>query len=124
MGTSEASQSPMQPGKRPTRDSSGGDPAAPHASGNASLDHAAEGWIRRGFTIRYADPYLVQVMRREGLQPRDIGALAAVGAVCAVCLVVVLAVIRGRPWRVATLVARPDGRIQMHQQVTRRLPRG
>lgn len=101
-----------------------GAPSAPYVSGNTSLDHAAEGWTRRGYAIRYADPYLVQVVRREGLRARDMGLLAVAGAVALCCLVVAIAILRGRLWRVVTLVARPDGRILMHQQVTEHPPRG
>ena len=125
MGTFEApradspSNAPRERQRQPPRDP----PSAPYTSGNAPLDQVAEGWTRRGYTIRYADPYLVQVVRREGLRVRDMGllALAAAASLCSVALVV--AIFRGRLWRVVTLVARPDGRVQMHQQVTQHPPR-
>ncbi|HEV2404381.1 MAG TPA: hypothetical protein VGR88_02945 [Ktedonobacterales bacterium] len=95
-----------------------------YVSGNMTLDQAAHGWTRRGYVIQYADPYLVQVVRRERLRTRDIGVFGVVGVVIGACVVVVIAVLRGRLWRVVTLVARPDGRILMHQQSTHHPPRG
>lgn len=126
MGTFEAPEtdSPSNEPKRRKPQPPPNLPATPYMSGNLSLDQAAEGWTRRGYTIRYADPYLVQVVRREGLRVREMAALALAGAVSLCCVVVFIAVLRGRLWRVVTLVARPDGRVQMHQQVTEHPPRG
>ena len=125
MGTFEApkADSPPETRKQRKRHARVSMPADPYVSGNVSLDQAVEGWTRRGYTIRYADPYLVQVIRREGLRTRDLGLLAVAGAVTAFCLVLVIAIFRGRLWRVVTLTARPDGRILMHQQVTEHPPR-
>lgn len=124
MGTFEAPQadSPSDEPEHRKRQAASGTPSAPYVSGNMSLDHAAAGWTRRGFTLRYADPYLAQVVRREGLRARDMGLLALAGAVALGCVALTIAIMRGRPWRVVTLVARPDGRIQMHQQVTEHPP--
>lgn len=125
MGTFEAPQadSPSYAKRKRQRQPPNNSPSAAYMSGNASLDQVAEGWTRRGYSVRYADPYLVQVVRREGLRVRDMGllALAAAAILCGVALVV--AIFRGRLWRVITLVARPDGRVQMHQQMTQHPPR-
>lgn len=125
MGTFEAPQadSPSQPPRQRRRTPPSKPPSAPYVSGNAPLDQAAEGWTRRGYTIRYADPYLVQVVRREGLRVRDVGLLALAGAMALFTVALVIGIVRGRLWRVVTLAARPDGRIQMHQQITDRPPR-
>ena len=125
MGTFEAPQpdSPSEEHEHRKRQAQSSTPGAPYVSGNMSLDHAAEGWTRRGYTLRYADPYLAQVVRREGLRTRDMGLLAIAGAIALCCVALAISIMRGRPWRVVTLVARPDGRIQMHQQVTQHPPR-
>jgi hypothetical protein len=126
MGTYEAPQADDPPderrqGKRRVVTSA---PTPIYASGNVTLDQAAEGWTRRGYVVQYADPYLVQVVRRERPRTRDIGVFGVIGVVVGACVVVVIAVLRGRLWRVVTLVARPDGRILMHQQSTHHPPRG
>ncbi|HKV83774.1 MAG TPA: hypothetical protein VJN88_04415 [Ktedonobacterales bacterium] len=126
MGTYEAPQTddPSDERKRRKPRVVASAPAPIYVSGNMTLDQAAEGWTRRGYVIQYADPYLVQVVRRERPRTRDIGVFGVVGVVMGACVIVVIAVLRGRLWRVVTLVARPDGRILMHQQRTHHPPRG
>lgn len=126
MGTYEAPEGDDPPDERKQgkRRVVASTPAPIYVSGNTTLDQAAEGWTRRGYVIQYADPYLVQVVRRERPRTRDIGVFGVVGVVVGVCVIVVIAVLRGRLWRVVTLVARPDGRILMHQQRTHHPPRG
>jgi hypothetical protein len=79
------------------------------------LEAAASGWLGRGYIVRYRDPYLLQLMRRERPSWRDALLLAAAAAAAGAAVSLGLRAYRRRLWHVVTLVVRPDGRILTHQ---------
>jgi hypothetical protein len=91
-------------------------PAEPPGPAAAEdLEAATAGWLRRGYMVRYRDPYLLQLMRREppGWREAVLLGLATAAAVAAVAFG--LHAYQRRLWHVVTLVIRPDGRIVTHQ---------
>lgn len=85
-----------------------------------ALNRVVTGWARRGYAVRYRDPYLVQLVRRERPSWRGWSVVALAVGVAAAASVVMIA--RARKWHVVTLVIRSDGRIMMHQQRSPREP--
>ena len=75
-----------------------------------ALARASAEWQRRGYRLRYRDPYLAQLIRRGLPDPLSlalgVAALAAVG---------VFWLLRRR-WVVVTLTAAPDGQVIAHRQ--------
>lgn len=88
-----------------------------------ALDSTAASWVRRGYTIRYQDPFLVQVVRREALRWGALGWLMLALATTLVTVLLALGAVRSRRWHVVTLALRPDGRVIMHSQRAPRPPR-
>lgn len=83
------------------------------------LRRAAQRWQRRGYTIRYADAFLTQLVRRTGIG--WIGWVLLVLAVppLALALWLLTRVLRRRGWHVVSLTVTPEGRVLSHRQWTR-----
>jgi hypothetical protein len=88
---------------------------SPPPSPERDLQTAASGWLRRGYVVRYHDPYLLQLMRRERLGWREGLLLAAAVVAAGAAVSLGLRAYRRRLWHVVTVVVRPDGRILTHQ---------
>lgn len=88
------------------------DSAAPQDT--AALDAAATRWQRKGYRVRYRDPFLVQLIRRDqpGWRSAPFLALAIATLIAAVASFVVA--LQRRPWHVITLVIGPDRRVLTH----------
>ena len=87
-----------------------------------SLDHAAHWWARRGYTVRYRDAHLVQLIRRG--RPGSASAGWLLSALCIAGLAVVLLVLglRRRPFHVVSLTITPDKRVITHRIWAQRPP--
>ncbi len=112
MGQHDASHVDDHPGGEP------GEPDEPDEYMTSSRDAmaaAAAGWMRRGYVVRYRDPYLSQLMRREPLGWREALLLALAAGASIAAVIFALRAFRRRLWHVVTLVIRPDGRIVTHQ---------
>jgi hypothetical protein len=67
--------------------------------------------------MRYHDPYLVQLVRREScLNRRSLPYLLLALPAVAIGLAALATALRRRPWQVVTLVQGPNGRILTHRQ--------
>lgn len=86
------------------------------------LRQAAARWQRRGYTVRYSDAFLVQMMRRTGIGWMG-WALVALALPClgAACWLFARA-LRRRGWHVVSLTITPDGRVLSHRLWTRAEP--
>jgi hypothetical protein len=86
------------------------------------LDRAARSWVKNGYTVRYRDPYLIQLVKRRQPMIWLRVPLAALG-VAAVMLVISLArqLLRER-WHVVELTETPDSRIITHRMWAPRPP--
>ena len=113
MGQPDASRIDDRAGAEDEPERVTGDAAAQPAK--FAMQAAVAGCLRRVYTLRYRDPYLSQLMRREppGWREALLVGLAGLAAVTAVALA--LRAYRRRLWHVVTLVIRPDGRIVTHQ---------
>jgi hypothetical protein len=102
------------------QDARGFSAKAPHGaqvtSSPSLLERAAAGWIRRGYTVRYRDPHLIQLVRRG--RPGCSGWLLVVLALPLMGLAIALVVIglRRRYWHTVSITATPDQRIITHRQ--------
>lgn len=90
-------------------------PAATRRAPGDGIEAAAGGWMRQGYAVRYRDPYLLQLIRREPPGWREALLLALAGGAAVAAVTLVLRAYRQRLWHVVTLVVRPDGRIVTHQ---------
>jgi hypothetical protein len=96
-------------------DDEGTPPADTQHVPGGGIEAAASGWMRQGFAVRYRDPYLLQLIRREPPGWREAVLLALAGGAAVAAASLALRAYRQRLWHVVTLVVRPDGRIVTHQ---------
>jgi hypothetical protein len=77
----------------------------------------AEGWLRQGYSLVYADNYLVQ-LARKGLPPRRMAILGALlgMAVVSTAVGLTLLVLRSRSWHIVSLTRTPHDTVLMHDQ--------
>jgi hypothetical protein len=99
------------------------DDAADESGGEADtrLERAARQWMRRGYTVRYRDPYLIQLIRPW----RPFWLLVPLIASGVLALTLIMALVRrllSRRWHVVTLTEAPDGRVITHQMQAPRPP--
>lgn len=80
----------------------------------AALDAAAATWQRKGYRIRYRDPFLIQLIRRDRLGWRSAPFLALALATMIACVAALVVALQRRPWHVVTLVTGPDRRVLTH----------
>jgi hypothetical protein len=86
------------------------------------LDQAARSWVKKGYSVRYRDSYLIQLVKRRWPAFWLLVPLVALG-VAAVMLIVSLARrLLGARWHVVELTETPDKRIIMHRMWARRPP--
>ncbi|MBF6589950.1 MAG: hypothetical protein IVW57_05385 [Ktedonobacterales bacterium] len=80
------------------------------------LERAATGWMRRGYTVRYRDTHLVQLVRAS--RPGCGGALLIALALPVLALAVLLVVLgaRRRRWHTVSLTITPEQRVITHRQ--------
>lgn len=71
-------------------------------------------WQRRGYQIRYRDPFLIQLIRRDRLGWRSGPFLALAIATLIASVAAFVVAIQRRPWHVVTLVIGPDRRVLTH----------
>lgn len=85
------------------------------------LAGALRWWRRRGYTVTYTEPRLVQVTRADAAPERTSLLLLAGLLMATACILVNLA-LRQRLWHTVTLTIGPDGRVFTHRLRTRRPP--
>lgn len=83
---------------------------------NATIERAAAGWLRRGYTVRYRDAHLVQLVRAG--RPTCLGMLLIALAAPALALAIVLLLqgLRRRNWHTISITVTPDHRVITHRQ--------
>jgi hypothetical protein len=86
------------------------------ANSPALLERAASAWIRRGYTVRYRDNHLIQLIRKG--RPTWVGLLMIALAAPLVALAVFLVIrgLRRRYWHTVSITTTPDRRIITHRQ--------
>lgn len=86
------------------------------------LRRATQRWLRRGYTVRYSDPFLTQLVRRTGMG--WVGwALVGLSAPCfGIALWLLLRALQRRGWHVVSITITPEGRVLSHRQWTRSEP--
>lgn len=84
------------------------------ASEADALAAVAATWQRRGFRMRYRDPFLIQLIRRDRLGWRSGPFLALALATLVASAAAFAVALQRRPWHVVTLVTGPDGRVLTH----------
>ncbi|HEX9067522.1 MAG TPA: hypothetical protein VF807_02050, partial [Ktedonobacterales bacterium] len=77
----------------------------------------AEGWLRQGYSLVYADNYLVQ-LARKGLPPRRLAVLGGLlgMAVVSTAVGLTLLALRSRSWHIVSLTRTPHDTVLMHDQ--------
>lgn len=91
-----------------------GRPQPPAGDGASALDRATAGWLRRGYSLRYRDPGLAQLVRR--VQPDRTGLALTLIAIplLATGLALLIRGLRRRAWHTVTLAETPDRHIVTH----------
>lgn len=99
---------------------SGGDqdePSDPESDAEVStVEAAAAVWLRRGYQVRYRDPFLTQLIRRDQIGWRSAPFVALAVATLIATVAAIFVALQRRPWHVVTLVAGPDHRVLTHHQ--------
>ena len=80
----------------------------------SALAAVAAAWQRRGYQIRYSDPFLIQLIRRDRLGWRSGPFLALAIATLIASVAAFIVALQRRPWHVVTLVIGPDRRVLTH----------
>jgi len=79
------------------------------------LDQAARSWMKNGYSVRYRDPYLIQLAKRRNPDVWLLVPLAALGVASVFVFVAMLRRLLRERWHVVELTVTPDQRIIMHK---------
>lgn len=102
-------------------------PASPGPADDVGLElgsplgGALRWWQRRGYTVTYADPRLVQVTR-SAAAPEQTSLLMLAGLLIVTSSIVFNLAMQRRIWHTVTLTIGPDGRVFTHRLRTRQPP--
>lgn len=86
------------------------------------LWRATARWLRRGYTVRYSDAFLVQLVRRASMGWVGWALLVLALPCLGVAFWLIARALRRRGWHVVSLTITPDGRVISHRQWTRAEP--
>jgi ABC-type phosphate transport system permease subunit len=78
--------------------------------------------MKNGYSVRYRDPYLIQLTKRRQLDIWLLVLLVALGVVAAIVVVAILRQLLRERWHVVELTETPDKRIIMHKMWSPRPP--
>lgn len=84
-----------------------------------ALRRATARWQRRGYTVRYSDAFLTQLVRRTGMGWIGWAQLLLALPLVGIALWLLVRALRRRGWHVVSLTITPDGRVISHRQWTR-----
>jgi len=92
-----------------------GGSGAPPSGPSSRLDRAAQVWLKKGYSARYRDPYLIQVMKRYRSDLWQVLLGFGFGVSAVVLLVALVRRLLRVRWHVVELTQTPDERIITHQ---------
>ena len=92
-----------------------GSSGTPPGMTDARLDRAAGPWMKRGYTVRYRDPFLIQLIKRYRADTWQIVLVVGFGLSLVVLVIALLRRLLRVRWHVVELTATPDERIITHQ---------
>ena len=93
---------------------SGGSGTPPSVSGSR-LDRAARPWLKNGYTVRYRDPYLIQVFKPYRSDLWLIVLAVGFGTSVVVLVIALVRRLLRTRWHVVEFTKTPDERVITHQ---------
>lgn len=97
-------------------------PGATGSNRGSRLDRAAHSWMKNGYTVRYRDRYLVQLVKRRRPNVWLLVPLAVLGFSGSVLFIMLVRRLLRERWHVVELTVTPDWRIIMHKMWAPRPP--
>ena len=82
----------------------------------STIEAATATWLRRGYQVRYHDPFLTQLIRRDPIGWSSAPFVALAVATLIATAAAIFVAVQRRPWHVVTLVVGPDHRVLAHHQ--------